>query len=175
MPKCETCHEIEEKSTEDNMMHDQHAGQLSCQVCHSVAYTSCDGCHVAVSEETGNPFFATDASHQGFYIGRNPIQSEERPYEYVTLRHVPIATNSFIFYGDGLLPNYDALPTWKYTTPHNVQRNTPQAETCESCHANPDYFLTADKVAPEELQANLDVIVETIPPSILEIFQSSGP
>lgn len=162
-PRCETCHLTVALGEDEVEMHQQHAGDLSCQVCHSVAYTSCDGCHVAISETTGNPFFATDGDYLTFLIGKNPLESYDRPYEYVPLRHVPVAADSFAFYGEDLLKNIDALPTWVYTTPHNIQRNTPQTETCESCHNNPDLFLTADKVAEHELFANRNVIVETIP------------
>jgi thiosulfate/3-mercaptopyruvate sulfurtransferase len=81
----------------------------------------------------------------------------------VPLRHVPIDPEAFAYYGDDLLPNFDALPTWKYATPHNIQRITPQNETCGSCHGNAEFFLTADDVAPEELEANKDVIVEDLP------------
>jgi len=56
-PRCENCHVS--TGNEANVMHNMHGNKLSCQVCHSVSYTSCDGCHVAVSEETGNPFFKT--------------------------------------------------------------------------------------------------------------------
>ena len=162
-PRCETCHVTVALGEDDIKMHQQHAGDLSCQVCHSVSYTSCDGCHVAISEETGNPFFATDAHYLTFMIGKNPLESYDRPYEYVPLRHVPIAEDSYAFYGEDLLKNFDALPTWVYTTPHNIQRVTPQAETCLSCHFNEDLFLTPDKVAEHELEANLGVIVTSIP------------
>lgn len=162
-PSCEACHVTAATGEDDIEMHQEHGGDLSCQVCHSVAYTSCDGCHVAISETTGNPFYATDGSYLGFYIGKNPRKSYDRPYDYVTLRHVPIATDSFVFYGNDLLPNYNALPTWVYATPHNIQRETPQTESCDSCHGNPDLFLTIDKIYPEELEANLSVIVDTIP------------
>jgi thiosulfate/3-mercaptopyruvate sulfurtransferase len=87
----------------------------------------------------------------------------------VTLRHIPIAQDSFAFYGDDLLPNYNALPTWAYTTPHNIQRITPQTESCDACHGNADLFLTADKIYPEELEANLSLIVDVIPAPISEI------
>ncbi len=70
---------------------------------------------------------------------------------------------SFAFYGDDLMPEFDNLPTWHYATPHNIQRNTPQTETCNSCHGNPDIFLTADKVNAAELGANAGAIVDEIP------------
>ena len=171
-PRCETCHVTAAIGQDDIEMHQQHGGDLSCQVCHSIAYTSCDGCHVAISETTGNPFFATDVSYLSFKIGLNPLKSYDRPYEYVTLRHIPVATDSFAFYGDNLLPNYSALPTWAYTTPHNIQRETPQAESCGSCHGNADLFLTIDDLAPEEIEANLSVIVTSVPRPIIEILSS---
>jgi thiosulfate/3-mercaptopyruvate sulfurtransferase len=70
------------------------------------------------------------------------------------------------------MPTFDALPTWKYATPHNIQRNTPQTESCSNCHNNPELFLTADKVMETELNANLGVIVEELPPSVLDLLSS---
>jgi thiosulfate/3-mercaptopyruvate sulfurtransferase len=145
------------------MMHNLHGDKLSCQVCHSVSYTSCDGCHVAVSETTDKPFFETEGSYLTFLVGRNELKDDQRPYDYVPVRHVPIASTSFQFYGEDLLPNFDALSTWKYATPHNIQRNTPQTEACTNCHGNPELFLTIDKVTENERAANSEVIVETVP------------
>ena len=166
-PSCESCHVTASTGQDDVEMHQAHGADLSCQVCHSIDYKSCDGCHVALSDETGNPFFETDGSYLSFLIGLNPLRSFERPYKYVPLRHVPIAHDSFAFYGDDLLENYDALPTWVYATPHNIQLETPQTEDCNACHGNPDIFLTADKVDPVELNANLPVIVDSIPGLVL--------
>ncbi len=162
-PRCETCHVKASVGGDDIEMHEVHGGDLSCQVCHSISYTSCDGCHVQLSDETGLPYFYTEGSYLTFLIGRNTRQSYDRPYRYVPVRHVPIAETSFTFYGKDLLPFFDALPTWVYTTPHNIQRQTPQNASCEACHGNESLFLTADKVRPEELGANLGVIVTTIP------------
>lgn len=162
-PKCEDCHQgVMEDSA--NAYHTTHGDSLSCQVCHSISYKSCYNCHVQQSDE-GIPFFEIDDSEMGFSIGLNPRVSEERPYEYVVLRHVPISPTSFEFYGENLLANFDALPTWVYATPHNIQLNTPQTESCDSCHASLQWFLTADRVRPEELEANQSVIVgeEVVP------------
>ena len=98
-----------------------------------------------------------------FKIGHNPSKSEERPWEYVLLRHVPVARDTFAFYGDDLLPDFDALPTWKNATPHNIQLHTPQNESCDACHDNKALFLTEDDLRPEEIDANQDVIVPEIP------------
>ena len=166
-PKCVDCHPTTAPGGDSNPMHQVHGEKLSCQVCHSVTYTSCDGCHVAISDKSGNPFFETDATYQTFLIGRNPIQSDERPYAFVPVRHVPAAPDSYEYYGENLLPNFDSLPTWAYATPHNIQRNTPQNASCESCHSETaNIFLTADKVNPEELAANASVIVDANPPLV---------
>lgn len=162
MPKCETCH----TDLTAQAQHVMHQNVLACQVCHSVQYSNCDGCHVAVSETSGIPFFKTEATYLGFYIGLNPRQDEERPYKYVLLRHVPVSPDSYAFYGEDLLPKFNDLPTWTYTTPHNIQRLTPQNQACENCHGNPDLFLTEDKVDPTELEANINVIVPN-PPDFL--------
>ena len=165
-PTCESCHEEATSGLDGITMHQPHGDKLACQVCHSVSYTSCDGCHVQISEETGNPYFYTEGTYMTFLIGKNPIPNEQKPYEYVTLRHIPVSEDSYAFYGENLLPNYDALPTWAYATPHNIQRITPQAESCNACHGNEAIFLTADKVAENELEANLSVIVESAPAGI---------
>ena len=168
LPTCESCHPNTTLGTDNIEMHTVHGADLSCQVCHSVTYTSCDGCHVQVSDKTGNPFFQTDDTYSTFLIGLNPQRSYTRPYKYVPLRHVPVSSDSFSFYGENLLPNFDARSTWEYSTPHNIQLKTPQAETCNSCHGNPDLFLTIDKVNPEEVDANLNVIVDQVPSPVEE-------
>jgi hypothetical protein len=101
-----------------------------------------------------------------FKIGRNPLQSEERPWEYVLLRHIPVTPDTFAFYGDELMPGFDNVPTWKYATPHNIQRVTPQNAACDNCHGNAEMFLTADDVDPAEQEANARVIVEEVPPTV---------
>ncbi len=162
-PSCEYCHNAVNSEFDKNQQHLLHKDKVSCQVCHTVEYTSCDGCHVSISAKSGNPIYETQADYLTFYIGLNPLQNEERPYKYVPLRHIPIDTQSFAYYGDNLLPNFNNLPTWKYATPHNVQRNTPQTSSCSNCHGNADLFLTTDKVKPEELEANKSVIVSNPP------------
>lgn len=165
-PSCESCHDTVGKANDEIVQHQIHEDKLSCQTCHSIAYTSCDSCHVAVSETSGKPFFKTSATYMTFFIGRNPRQNDERPYEYVPVRHIPVDPESYAYYGEDLLTNFDLLPTWAYSTPHNIQRNTPQNQSCNSCHGNADIFLTADKVRAEELEANKDIIVENVPAPI---------
>lgn len=163
-PNCIDCHADQVGVGSGIEEHEVHGTEiLSCQTCHSTTYTVCTNCHVEQTD-TGVPFYSVESHDLTFLLGRNPLRSAERPYRFVPVRHVPIDINSFSFYGENLLPNFDALPTWAYATPHNIQRVAPQARTCESCHANDDVFLTPDKVAPETLNANASVIVESAPP-----------
>lgn len=169
-PKCVDCHPSTLPGGDSNPMHQSHGDRLSCQVCHSITYTSCDGCHVAVSEKSGNPFFETEATYPTFLIGRNPNPTEERPYQYVPVRHIPVAKTSYQFYGDNLLSEFDTAPTWAYATPHNIQKNTPQNASCTSCHGSDgSIFLTMDKVSEKEREANKNVIVSMVPPAV-EMF-----
>jgi thiosulfate/3-mercaptopyruvate sulfurtransferase len=165
-PRCESCHPDVSTGQDGIMFHEMHGANLSCQVCHSVAYTNCDGCHLSQETANGKPSYDIEKVYSAFFIGRNPIQSYERPYRYVPVRHVPIVRNTFENYGANLLTNFDELETWKNATPHNIQRRTPQTETCNACHGNAALFLTADKVSADELQANRDVIIQSIPPMI---------
>ncbi|MBI5934937.1 MAG: hypothetical protein HY867_14625 [Chloroflexi bacterium] len=173
-PTCESCHPNTITGKDNIEMHTVHGADLSCQVCHSVTYTNCDGCHVAISEKSGKPFFETEKTYFTFLIGLNPQRSYTRPYKFVPLRHVPVSANSFSFYGDNLLPNYNMMSTWVYATPHNIQLNTPQTESCNACHGNESLFLTIDKVNPEEADANSNVIVEEVPAPVEETEEETG-
>ncbi len=157
-PQCESCHPMPGSAAQ----HAIHGDTMACQVCHSISYNNCAGCHVQLSDE-GIPYFETAGSWMDFRIARNPNPTEERPWDYVLVRHVPVSPTSFDYYGEDLLPNFDDRPTWLYTTPHNIQRVTPQNETCESCHGNAGIFLTVDAVSSDEMAANADVIVDEIP------------
>lgn len=159
---CEDCHADVVGDNASNAYHENHYGVLSCQVCHSTDYKNCYNCHVERTEE-GTCYFETDPSVMGFEVGLNPIQSEERPYKYVVLRHVPVSPNTFASYGDDLLPDFDAIPTWKYATPHNIQAETPQNQGCGYCHGSDQIYLLPDDVEPDEAEANDGVVVREIP------------
>jgi hypothetical protein len=161
MPGCieADCH-VDITAGSDIEGHDSaHLETMSCQTCHAAEYKSCYSCHVQKSDE-GAPYFKIEPSVMGVKIGYNPRQSEERPWKWVVLRHVPIDPDTFVYYGDKLLPNFDALPTWVYATPHTIQRRAPQAATCDDCHGNPGVFLTNDDLLPYEVEANKNVMVD---------------
>lgn len=162
-PQCESCHAGVVGEDSDIPEHSIHGmDTMSCQVCHSVAYKNCSSCHVQQNEE-GVPYYTIDPSWMEFRIALNEEPSEERPWKWVVVRHVPIDTESFAYYGDDLLINFDERPTWIEATPHNIQLSTPQTESCDSCHGNADIFLTEDAVLPAELEANGSIIVQEVP------------
>jgi hypothetical protein len=161
--KCDDCHQDVWTNTEGNPQHQQHLSDLSCQVCHSVAYKNCYGCHVSIDPE-GIPCRTSEPSVMQFEIGINPLRSSDRPYQYVVLRHVPTCAGTCDYYGTDLFPDFNSVSTWKYATPHNIQLHTPQNESCNACHDNKDIFLTQGDIRPEEIEANKNVIVKEFPP-----------
>lgn len=167
MPRCENCHTGATTATaEENPWHARHldpnGSKLQCQTCHSQEYKSCNSCHVGEG--------ITGSSYPTLKIGRNPIPNE-REYEYVLLRHIPVSEDTFRGWGLEELANYDAVPTWKYTSPHNIRRWTAQTDTtdgksgCEGCHTDTpeqDFFLRPsdlEGLTPGEQSANQNVIV----------------
>ena len=157
-PKCVDCHNV----TNSNTYHAAHGNKVSCQVCHSQPYKNCYNCHVG-TETKGLQL----PSEMDFKIGRNPLKSAERPENYVLVRHIPIAPDAYDDWLPGALQNFAVMPTWKSTTPHNIQKRTPQTADCtSSCHNNRDLFLTEDDLqgaSAQEAAANQNVIVQAIP------------
>jgi len=114
---------------------------MQCQVCHSQPYKNCTNCHNLVADEEPNKY-DIDPSVVQFKIAQNP--SPHRPeYDYVVVRHVPVDPGTYDDWGL-TLPGYLDEPTWKYTSPHNILRITPQTTvadgaTCATaCHGTPD-------------------------------------
>ena len=162
-PACESCHEDQVGIGSGILQHELHGTEiLSCQSCHSTSYTNCTNCHVERNEDD-IPFYSVESHELDFRIGRNVLRSNDRPYLYTPVRHVPIDPESLSFY-EVDFENFDAVPTWAHATPHNIQRITPQTESCLACHENPAVFLTEDAVVPEERAANADVIIDVVPP-----------
>ncbi len=153
-PSCTDCHT---DIADANTQHSLHIGKVACQVCHSVDYKNCYSCHVD-RDATGTPYFTTDPSVMTFKIGRNPNPTDDIPWDYVVVRHVPVTSDTFSSYGSDLLPDFDNVPTWKYATPHNIQLDTPQNASCSSCHGNTAIFLSAGDVPADQMDANKDVI-----------------
>ena len=152
MPRCEDCH-LDDASA--NIWHTQHWTDLQCQGCHSQEYKNCYSCHAGDGLQ--------EPSTLGFKIGRNPLP-DKRGYDFVVLRHAPVDPSTFADWGLALT-NFAALPTWKYASPHNIRRNTPQTDTtgtgsCAAvCHNSETVFLRAADLRDYEVEANAGVVV----------------
>ncbi len=134
LPQCVDCHEVDH---DDNAFHRQHwpnsdgsdGADLSCFVCHSQQYNNCNTCHAGEWAQE----YATDNSmpyrvYAQFKLGLNPYYQEtDHPHEnaaWITVRHVPVSPDAYAPWGISAMPDYDAMETWKYTSPHNIQRWT---------------------------------------------------
>ncbi len=150
--QCTDCHATlpDGAAAAHNMAH----ADVACQVCHSQPYQNCFGCHSA--EEDGVYFRRADSKQMLLRIGRNT--AKDYPYGFVTLRHNPVARDSFDHFGAGLLPDFDDYPTWKTAAPHNIRRVTSQNQSCNNCHDNETIFLGKDDLAPKDSAANHDMV-----------------
>jgi len=163
MPRCENCHSDIDNSNSYHQMHiaSSFAPTLSCQVCHSQEYKNCNSCHTGGSGITGESYFKFKIAKNKFNLG-----SANRNYDYVTVRHIPIAPDTYASWGIADLPNFNSKPTWKYTTPHNIKRWTARTDTtggggCSSkCHNSTEYYLTSDDLFDYETEANQSIIMD---------------
>jgi thiosulfate/3-mercaptopyruvate sulfurtransferase len=177
LPQCEDCHGDDRGANDYHLMH---WNDLACYTCHSQPYSNCQGCHVA-GEYHDDPVYQAENPFLAFRIGLNPL--ENRRFKYGLLRHAPMAPDSFDPWGAPRPEAFDAVPTWKYTAPHSIQRWTERtkvttgADCGTNCHlgepggsaANRGLYLFLTDVQagwPDEVDANLPVIVdEALPDS----------
>ena len=95
-----------------------------------------------------------------FKIGKNPAPDALHPAKWVVVRHVPIDPDNYAYYGAGLLTSFNARPTWRLATPHNIQKVTAQNASCTaSCHGKRELFLAPADLATYEVSANASVVV----------------
>ena len=155
--RCTQCHEdLQYGSVREHAIH---AGKVQCQVCHSQTYVNCYNCHVGKDEE-GTAFFQNRREVEALKIGlAAPTKGRGSGHAYEVVRHVPSYPEMFDFYGKDLFPGFGNVPTWKRASPHNIQRRTWQAATCNNCHGNRALFLAASDVEGYEKQANANVVV----------------
>lgn len=165
--ECVDCHSYSEtdvNSPDYNQYHATHwignGSKIQCQVCHSQTYKSCNGCHAKGSAATGG---ITGSSYPTFKIGKNYLKSADRNFDFALVRHIPIAPDTYTNWNGSIsLTTFSAEPTWKYATPHNIQRWTPQTDTTgttwcgESCHTNEHLKLKKTDVDSTYLDAELE-------------------
>ncbi len=164
-PKCEDCHA---KSSRSNEYHKIHWGKVQCNVCHSMPIRHCFTCHTGYFGDVEDPakFYRYPEEQKFlFKIGYNAFRDQYHPWRYTQLRHPPNSPHTFDWFKEHycperaeVFPHFSALPTWKPGTGHNVQRRTPQTESCWSCHDNPKVWLTEADLKDYEREANAAVI-----------------
>jgi hypothetical protein len=172
LPKCQNCHAGVNSS---NTFHRTHINTFSCQTCHSQNYNNCGSCHIGGEG-------ARIHSYQGYKIGMNPLPDVKTTYKYALLRRSVMAPDSWMEYGISQLPNFADQPTFKYTTPHNIQKFTPRtgyknaqgvwvryANCAEGCHIsrntdgslkNKELYLFEEDCLDWEKPANTKIVVD---------------
>ena len=157
LARCTGCHvDLEHGSVRDHAIH---AGKVQCQACHSQSYVNCYGCHVGKDAE-GTAYFQNRREVETFKIGLDSrAGAPGAGYRYGVVRHVPAYPEMFDFYAKDLFPSFGNVPTWKRASPHNIQRRTWQAASCNHCHGNRALFLASSDLLDFEKQANAKVVV----------------
>ena len=87
-----------------------------------------------------------------------PNTADGYRFGIATLRHNPVARDSFDHFGAGLLPGFDTYPNWKTAAPHNIRRVTPQNQNCAVRHDDSSLFLGQRDLSPVGPSANQDLI-----------------
>lgn len=181
LPSCtQGCHKAEtvDSLAIINQYHKKHFEDLTCYICHSQpTYNNCTGCHVNDAWKT-DPEYQEKNPEKDFRIGLNPLTFEDgdfRKVKFALLRHIPIVPDSYSNWGgaSATLPGYDDVPTWKYTSPHNILKFTDHTRDVNPCFANchinhneenKKLFLLksyVDENWPNESKANESVVVDS--------------
>jgi thiosulfate/3-mercaptopyruvate sulfurtransferase len=127
LPTCKKCHENVNTS---NTWHKVHADDFNCQVCHSQNYNNCGSCHVH-GEGARVP------AYMGYKIAVNPLPDVKKDFKFALVRRTLAAPDNWKEYGVPQYANFNVLPTYNYTTPHNILRWTSRTVgTTGACSAN---------------------------------------
>jgi len=142
LPQCVDCHQDDQ---DDNAYHQKHwpnsdatdGPDLACSVCHSQQYTNCNTCHAG---EWMNEYSSNHTEdyrvYSSFKVGHNPYYGDaghpNNNSAWITVRHVPVSPDTYTAWGINIMPNFDIMETWKYTSPHNIQRWTDQTLVSEA-------------------------------------------
>ena len=162
LPECEDCHgaDAEHPMNPDLNFHSMHADDFQCQVCHSQEYNNCGACHI----KEGHPEFE---HYMDFKIALNTLP-ELKEGKFALVRRTLGHPDNWVGYGEDLrYSDFDVLPTYNYTTPHNILRKTARTDvetgtSCSSlCHIrneggvliNVENYLWLDSLETFEIEA----------------------
>ena len=173
LPECEDCHtNIKSKNT----YHSMHMDDFNCHVCHSQDYNNCGSCHIHGDG-------ARIPSYLGYKIAGNPIPDVVTGFDLTLVRRTLAAPDNWEVYGVAEYANFDAFPTYNYTSPHNILRWTERTQVSDgkacsdNCHIrneggeliNKELFLFQDDLLDWELGATTGITVDDkLPPSWFE-------
>ncbi|MHC1706411.1 MAG: hypothetical protein AB9842_02690 [Bacteroidales bacterium] len=164
LPKCDSCHTGISNS---NTYHTAHYSDFNCQVCHSQVYNNCGSCHIHGAG-------ARIPAYMGFKIASNPIPDLKIGFDFTLVRRTLAAPDNWMEYGVPQYANFDALPTYNYTSPHNILRWTARTDVevgsaCYSnCHirnesgvfVNKELYLFQEDLLPWEVGATSHITVD---------------
>lgn len=152
MPECNDCHGAIGNA---NLYHSVHMDDFNCQVCHSQDYNNCGSCHIG-GEGARIP------AYLDFKIAVNPIPDIKPDFDFTLVRRTLGAPDNWKEYSVEQYANFDALPTYNYTTPHNILRWTSrtQVESGMGCATNCHIRNEEDNLINKELYLFMDDLLE---------------
>jgi hypothetical protein len=144
-----------------------HYKSFNCQTCHSQDYNNCGSCHIH-GEGARVP------SYLGFKIAVNPLPLIKTGFDFTLVRRTLAAPDNWDKYGVPQYANFNVLPTYNYTSPHNILRWTSRTkitsgQSCYSnCHirneggtlVNKNLYLFADDLLAWETVASAGIVVD---------------
>jgi thiosulfate/3-mercaptopyruvate sulfurtransferase len=169
LPTCEQCHPgIATKNT----YHSVHYTSFNCQTCHSQDYNNCGSCHIHGDG-------ARIPSYLDFKIAVNPLPQIKKGFDFTLVRRTLAAPDNWEKYGVPQYANFAVLPTYNYTSPHNILRWTSRTkmlagQSCFSnCHirneggtlVNKDLYLFQEDLLGWEAVASAGIVVDGKLPS----------
>jgi thiosulfate/3-mercaptopyruvate sulfurtransferase len=169
LPDCENCHAGKAGS---NSYHTAHYSDFDCHVCHSQNYNNCGSCHIHGAG-------ARIPAYMDFKIAVNPIPDLKPGFEFAVVRRTLAAPDNWKEYNVPEYANFDVLPTFNYTTPHNILKWTTRTQVAEgkacytSCHirneggtlVNKELYLFRENLNTWEDNATKSVTVDGKLPS----------
>lgn len=128
LPECVDCHDALESK---NQYHQMHYNDFNCQVCHSQKYNNCGSCHIHGDG-------ARIPAYMDFKIAANPLSYLKPDFKFTLVRRTLAAPDNWELYGVAQYANFNAFPTYNYTTPHNILRWTGRTtvEAGKGCSSN---------------------------------------
>ncbi len=143
-PSCTGCHDtakLGKAATKET--HATHAKTVSCSACHTASsYRQCSSCHLG-GGATSSP---------AIVLGHNPRQ----PGQLTTLRLIPTVRDTFKPAGLSMA-NFDSLPNYWDTVPHNIAKRTDRTRDCNTCHQDGLYYLEKERLPKGGSLKNLEL------------------